>query len=356
MIMYIICISNKIIAHLSWSDDLILFSDTFRDLQIQLDGLKQFCSNNHMIVNEIKTKVMVFGNPKKSKLHFNTVSIEEVTDYKYLGNIISSIRLPKQDPLKNTCQFLCDQATKATFNMTSKIKTIGNLSGDIMFNLFEVLIKPILVYGSDVWGLKSKLWDSIDTVFLQYSRCILHVKATTSNIITTGECGRFPPSTYCHISALCYLNRLHHMDVNKLAKQVFCDLVDLSQQGFITWATYALALADDLGLDITSEKNIFSMNCKEVIHKKFTDMWLANLQTSQLYPLLRTYKTFKSNYIMEPYLYLVKKPRFRNAIARFRCSSHTLEIETGRHTNPKTPFADRVCVHCKVIEGGKTSC
>ena len=56
---------------------------------------------------------------------------------------------------------------------------------------------------------------------------------------------------------------------------------------------------------------------------------------------------------MEPYFYLVKKPRFRNAIARFRCSSHTLEKERGRHTNPKTPVADRVCVHCKVIEHEK---
>ena len=64
------CISNKIIAHLLWADDLILFSDTFRGLQIQLDGLTQFCSNNHVIVNEIKTKVMVFGNPKKTETAF----------------------------------------------------------------------------------------------------------------------------------------------------------------------------------------------------------------------------------------------------------------------------------------------
>ena len=56
---------------------------------------------------------------------------------------------------------------------------------------------------------------------------------------------------------------------------------------------------------------------------------------------------------MKPYLYLVKRPHFRNAIARFRCSSHTLEIERGRHTNPKSPVADRVCVHCKVIEDEK---
>ena len=94
--------NNEIIAYLLWADDLILFSNTFKGLQIQLDGLKQFCSNNHMIVNEIKTKNMVFGNPKRSKIHFNSVDIDEVTDYKYLGNIISSTRLPYQDPLKKT--------------------------------------------------------------------------------------------------------------------------------------------------------------------------------------------------------------------------------------------------------------
>ena len=66
-----VCIGNEIVAHLLWADDLILFSDTFHGLQKQLHGLKKFCSINHMIVNEMKTKVMIFGNPKRSKLYFN---------------------------------------------------------------------------------------------------------------------------------------------------------------------------------------------------------------------------------------------------------------------------------------------
>ena len=53
---------------------------------------------------------------------------------------------------------------------------------------------------------------------------------------------------------------------------------------------------------------------------------------------------------MEPYLYLIKKFRYRQVIARFRCSSHTLEIERGWHTNPKTPVAERKCKHCDVME------
>ena len=78
-----ICISDGIIAHLLWADDLILFSDTFHGLQKQLNGLQQFCSSNHMLVNEIKTKVMVFGNPTTSKIYFNTKIIDDVKDFKY---------------------------------------------------------------------------------------------------------------------------------------------------------------------------------------------------------------------------------------------------------------------------------
>ena len=43
----------------------------------------------------------------------------------------------------------------------------------------------------------------------------------------------------------------------------------------------------------------------------------------------------------------------RQAIAKLRCSSHILEIERGRHTNPKTPVAERLCCICHEIEDEK---
>ena len=93
---------------------------------------------------------MVFGNPKRSKIFFNQKRIEEVKNYKYLGNIISSTRLPNQDPLKSTYKFLSDQAMKAVFNMRCKVKSIGELPPNIKLKPFDALIKPILIYGSDV--------------------------------------------------------------------------------------------------------------------------------------------------------------------------------------------------------------
>ena len=55
-------------------------------------------------------------------------------------------------------------------------------------------------------------------------------------------------------------------------------------------------------------------------------------------------------YQMEPYLYLVKNPKYRMAISKFRSSSHILEIKRGRHTRPITPLENRLCPLCKVVE------
>ena len=53
---------------------------------------------------------------------------------------------------------------------------------------------------------------------------------------------------------------------------------------------------------------------------------------------------------MEPYPRLISNLRYRNALTRLRTSSHTLEIERGRYTTPKTPVCDRLCRTCNVTE------
>ena len=58
-----------------WADDLIVVSDSSYGLQKQLDGLQQFCSWNLIIVNELKTKVMVFGKRDEKLITINGVAI-----------------------------------------------------------------------------------------------------------------------------------------------------------------------------------------------------------------------------------------------------------------------------------------
>ena len=48
-----VCLGEHVICHLLWADDLILFSNSFHVMQRQLDCLRTFCHENHMIANEV---------------------------------------------------------------------------------------------------------------------------------------------------------------------------------------------------------------------------------------------------------------------------------------------------------------
>ena len=214
------------LTHLLWADDLILFSDTEKGIQKQLDDLKKLCENNRMIVNE--TKTMTFGKKNNCNVYFDDKQIEQVVEYKYLGNIVKSVRTDKQDVFSPNYTYLRDRANRAIFLVSRKLRNIEHTTPKIMFDIFDTLIMPILAYGSAVWGSNKDGIDKLDKVFLRFIRCTLGIKATTSNTIVAGGCGRLPPSTQCILHTLCYVNRIIHMNGTWLVTQVYDELNDLS--------------------------------------------------------------------------------------------------------------------------------
>ena len=67
---------------------------------------------------------------------------------------------------------------------------------------------------------------------------------------------------------------------------------------------------------------------------------------------LCTYCKFQNSFEMENYLKLGISVQDRNNFNKLRISAHTLQIETGRYTRPKTPIDQRTCQVCntKAIE------
>ena len=59
---------------------------------------------------------------------------------------------------------------------------------------------------------------------------------------------------------------------------------------------------------------------------------------------------FKFSFKQEPYLHVIKEQKYRIALSQLRASSHTLEIERGRHDRPKKPVDARLCSSCSVIK------
>ena len=157
-----------------------------------------FGANNCMIINELKTKAMVFGaHSGPSNIHLNGHPIQTVSQYKYLGKILTATLTLKGDIFQNNHSYLCNKARKAAFRLKNKLKPLGSILPRTSFYLFETLIRPILLYGSDVWGISIPNNDAIDKVFYQYVSCIVKVIATTSNVMVIGESGQLPPGVSC---------------------------------------------------------------------------------------------------------------------------------------------------------------
>ena len=71
-----ICVNEEIMIHRHWADDIFTVASSVSNAQKQMDGLLSFCKSNQTIVNELRAKVMVFGNLKE-ELHikFNDTAI-----------------------------------------------------------------------------------------------------------------------------------------------------------------------------------------------------------------------------------------------------------------------------------------
>ena len=104
--------------------------------------------------------------------------------YEYLGILLS-----KSESFIAAKKNIAEQANKALFSLMKKIR-ICNLSQDLQLDFFDKTIKPILLYGSEIWGFGN--CDVIERVQLKFIKLIFNVKRSTPTNMIYGELGIFP--------------------------------------------------------------------------------------------------------------------------------------------------------------------
>ena len=339
-----VVIEHEIISHLLWADDLVLMSNTIKGMECLLKRLYTFCAKNRMVVNLTKTKMMTFGNPVKHTFEFNGIKIENVTKYKYLGNIISPISRIGTDIFKSNYEYQKNQGLKAMYAMLKKTSSFGRLPPKTALHLFDSLVKPVLIYGSDVWGSAKLSHHAMESVHLQYLRMMLGVKQSTCKLMLYGETGRVPIYYHAIINVLKYWMRLRSMPDTQLVKQVYNSLLSLHQIGIKTWITGIENLLMRFKLTDLWEQEEFIIDIKKHIISEYCSEW-ENLMGTDTYPIMRTYRMYKTTFGIENYL-SIPDYSLRRYISKLRLSSHTLAVEVGRYTRPKTPVEKRQCLMC----------
>lgn len=136
-----------------YADDTVLMSETEDELQYQLHCFQMYCENWKLQVNVVKTKIIIFGKGRQTSnvsFLYNGNEIEILMkEFKYLGVIFS-----------RTCSFystrkcVVTRATRAMYAIIKKSREL-NLSIDCQLDMFDKMVVPILLYGSELWGFEN---------------------------------------------------------------------------------------------------------------------------------------------------------------------------------------------------------
>ena len=162
----------KNIMILLYADDMALIADTIGRLQRMIDVLESYCCKWNMLVNLIKTKIMVFRRGgvlrKNEQWFYKGEKIEVVSRYKYLG-IFFSTKL-KWSLSKQT---LATQAEKAILCLKWLQYNCGFLPVNVAIELFDKQILRIVIYGSEIWGYEfSPAIENLQTSYLKMFICV----------------------------------------------------------------------------------------------------------------------------------------------------------------------------------------
>ena len=84
---------------------------------------------------------------------------------------------------------MAEQANKALFSLLKKSRSL-TLPFDIQIDLFNKMIKPILLYGCEIWGTGNI--DILERVQLKFFKLIFNLKNTTPSYMIYGELGIRP--------------------------------------------------------------------------------------------------------------------------------------------------------------------
>jgi hypothetical protein len=147
-------IDGVILFYLLFADDLTLISTSCEKLQTMLHVLQQFCESIGMDVNTTKTEILVMGRSASVaqcmglQFYYKSVRINVVSLAKYLG-----VHFQSHGRFTFAVSQLCDSATRARFALQRRIREMKSLTPDMQLRLFNAIVRPILSYGCQVWGV-----------------------------------------------------------------------------------------------------------------------------------------------------------------------------------------------------------
>ena len=315
-------------------------------MQHALNVFENYCSEWKLTVNTAKTKIMIFGQGRKkndSKFTLINKEIEVVKEYKYLG-----ILLGQSGSFLATKKHIAEQASKAMFSLLRKIKCLS-LPFDIQIDLFNKIVKPVLLYGCEIWGYGNL--DILERVQLRFYKYIFNLKNSTPSAMIYGELGVMPVAVDIQTRMISFWAKLiqtEQDEIYKLSPFIYKIIYALHNDKVLKsqWVDSLKTLICSLGFGgiwySQSFINIkwFTKACSQKIKDVFIQDWFALIEISSSSNI---YRLFKTKFEQSLYLSIIPSYYCKRFLS-FRTRNHRLPVEVGRWRS--TPLQERLCTYC----------
>ncbi len=290
----------------------------------------------------------------KHDLTFNEKEIECVSRYKYLGMHFSA-----SESFSVAQKELYDKGLKAYYKLRKYFLSFEP-SVKNSIHVFDHTIKPILVYGSEIWGFfnpsKARFKKGevpMDQIYLnplceklhiKFCKFILGVNKKATNFAVLSELGRFPMHFDIVKSMIRYWYRIENLDTKfPLLQNAYLESKKLHENRVPSWygsIDFLLDKMPDLRNLLNVSKYKFKFQYKKIIFDYYEKSW-QKLRNNNSEGKLCSYSKFKSKFCLENYLTIIKSFEQRRNFTRLRISAHKLEIERGRYQG--VPRQNRRC-------------
>ena len=181
----------------------------------------------------------------------------------------------------------------------------------------------------------------IDLVHRKFLKFILGVPKSCPNLAVYGETGETPLSFKGYRLTLNLWHRVTNLPDTAMVKKALLENISLRTN----WIMSIEKLINHFNLaDTIGNQESFKKSNKHKINLAYREFWTNEISKPD-HERLQFYRELKDNFEFEDYLNL-EDFEMRKTIAKFRCSTHSLEIEKGRHRRPVIDRPERLCKQC----------
>ena len=126
------------------------------------------------------------------------------------------------------------QNCRNTVSLIRKTRTL-NLSYDVQIDLFQKTIKPILLYGCEIWGFGNNA--IVERVYLKFLKIIFRLKRSTPSFMIYGELRLTPITVDVQARIGSYWSKLLENDRFKLTSAMYIEFFECIKMEFTNQST-----------------------------------------------------------------------------------------------------------------------